>query len=211
MKIRFRRRHHHAVLRISRRKAIVLVTAAVLAVCIGVFFIQAKADDSEELIIEEPTVVQSIIEEPTIEETSEITTEEPTETTTEEIITEEEVEDGAWFQGKFYPVLWYDEGIVTGYCPYCNGEFEIDPENGDWGTASGLKAIPYRTCATDVFPEGSLLMIEGVDLIEGVVWRAEDTGGLIDGNDIDVFLDNHEDEEQVGNLNRRIKVLRWGW
>ncbi|MBR3152796.1 MAG: 3D domain-containing protein [Clostridia bacterium] len=171
-------------------------------------------DASEDVpeVIEEPTIVateeQTIIEEPTISDTI---AEEPTETTTEEIITEEVISDGAWFEGKFYPVQWYDGGVVTGYCPYCNGEFEIDPENGDWATASGFEATPYRTCATDIFPEGSLLMIEGVPLISGVVWRAEDTGGKIDGNDIDVFLDNHEDEYIVGNDYRTIKVLRWGW
>lgn len=206
MKIKIKKRQHNTI-RISRKKAAAIVVCLITAILVSICIFQAKADEPS--IIEEPTVEEdTIIEEQTIEPTTEETT---IETTTAEVITEEEVAEGAWFEGQFYSVLWEDGGIITGYCPYCNGWLEIDEENGDWGTSSGCQATPYRTCAADNFPEGSLLMIEGIPLIEGVVWRVEDTGGLIDGNDIDVFLDCHEDEQYVGNNYHTIKVLRYGW
>lgn len=56
-------------------------------------------------------------------------------------------------------------------------------------TATGTKAKQGRTIAvdTDVIPYGSKVMINGKEYV------AEDCGGAIKGNRIDVFFNNHTD------------------
>lgn len=73
---------------------------------------------------------------------------------------------------------------ITAYCPCvkcCN--------KNDGITATGTKATQGRTIAVDpdVIPYGSTVYIDGNAYI------AEDCGGAIDGNRIDVFFDTHED------------------
>ncbi len=72
---------------------------------------------------------------------------------------------------------------ITFYCPcrQCSDE---------WGhqTSSGAYATEGRTVAVDkkIIPEGTYLYIEG--------WGefiAEDTGGGVKGNHIDIFLESH--------------------
>lgn len=55
-------------------------------------------------------------------------------------------------------------------------------------TKSGTRATEGRTIAVDpaVIPLGSVVYINGHEYI------AEDTGGGIDGNTIDVFMDSHQ-------------------
>lgn len=71
---------------------------------------------------------------------------------------------------------------ITHYCPcfYCCG---------GWGnsTASGTTATPGRTIAVDpgVIPYGTRV------IINGNVYVAEDTGGAITGNKIDIFVADH--------------------
>ncbi len=72
---------------------------------------------------------------------------------------------------------------LTFYCPCvrCNGR-------SDGLTKSGTTAVEGRTIAVDprVIPLGSRVYIEGYG-----VFIAEDTGGAIKSNKIDVFLDSH--------------------
>ncbi len=66
----------------------------------------------------------------------------------------------------------------------------------DWGTmtATGVTAKEGRTIAVDpkVIPYGTKVMINGRQYI------AEDCGGAIKGNRIDIFVNNHERARKAG-------------
>lgn len=87
---------------------------------------------------------------------------------------------------------------VTAYCACekCCGKTSDDPWYGI--TATGTKATEGRTIAVDpkVIGYGSVVYFEGIDGFGGYV--AEDCGGAIKGNDIDLYFDSHEE------------ALRWG-
>ena len=80
---------------------------------------------------------------------------------------------------------------ITHYCPCTTC-------NGSWGnkTASGTIMTPYKTIAVDpkVIPLGSRVEISGETYI------AEDTGGAIKGNRIDVCVGSHSEAYQRGVL-----------
>lgn len=83
---------------------------------------------------------------------------------------------------------------ITAYCPCkkCCGKDPSDPWYGI--TATGTRAQEGRTIAVDpkVIGYGSVVYFEGVDgLVSGYV--AEDCGGAIKGNEIDLYFDSHED------------------
>lgn len=81
---------------------------------------------------------------------------------------------------------------ITHYCP-CN------ICNGSWGskTALGTTMTPYRTIAVDprIIPLGSKVEIQGKTYI------AEDTGGAIKGNRIDMCVSSHSEAYRRGVLN----------
>lgn len=81
------------------------------------------------------------------------------------------------------------EIIATAYCPCvkCCGKT-------DGITATGTKATAGRTIAVDpdVIPYGTEVIINGHTYV------AEDCGGAINGNDIDVFFNTHEEALQFG-------------
>lgn len=87
---------------------------------------------------------------------------------------------------------------VTAYCPCekCCGEYA----NGY--TATGAKATQGVTIATDpdVIPMGTEVEIDGH------IYIAQDVGGAISGNRIDLYFDSHEDALRWGV---REKVVRW--
>lgn len=106
-----------------------------------------------------------------------------TETATEaEAATEQETETEA-------PPPKSVEIIATAYCPCvkCCGK-------SDGITATGTKATAGRTIAVDpsAFPYGSEVIINGNTYI------AEDCGGAIKGNRIDIYFDTHEAALQFG-------------
>lgn len=72
---------------------------------------------------------------------------------------------------------------ITHYCPcfYCCGSW------AGGNTASGTRPTPGRTIAVDpsVIPLGTRV------IINGQVYVAEDTGGAIKGNKIDIFVADH--------------------
>ena len=78
---------------------------------------------------------------------------------------------------------------TTGYCP-CRGR------SGRWGrlTSTGALAAAGHTVAVDprVIPYGARLMINGV------IYTAEDRGGGVRGNHIDIFYDTHEESRLHG-------------
>ena len=79
--------------------------------------------------------------------------------------------------------------IVTAYCP-C---YECSEGYG-WQTSTGVTAEEGRTIAIDpnVIPYGTKVYIDGKE------YTAEDCGGWIKGNDIDVFFDTHEEVDEWG-------------
>ena len=78
---------------------------------------------------------------------------------------------------------------LTGYCAcmYCCGKT-------DGITSTGTKAKAGRTIAVDpsVIPYGSVVIINDKEYV------AEDCGGAIKNNKIDVFFDTHEDALEWG-------------
>ena len=119
----------------------------------------------------EPNVnVESTPTKPTTEITTEIVTEITTETPTSQVE----------LLGTFK---------LTAYCACekCCGK-------SDGVTATGTKATANRTIAVDpsIIPYGTTVVINGIEYV------AEDTGGAIKGNIIDIFFDNHQDAINFG-------------
>lgn len=79
---------------------------------------------------------------------------------------------------------------ITHYCP-CT---ECCGEGATGTTASGTQATAGRTIATDpsVIPTGTQVVIDGH------TYTAEDTGGAIKGNRIDIFVDSHQEALNQG-------------
>lgn len=90
------------------------------------------------------------------------------------------------------------------------GEFEITHYCGcveccgktDGITASGTQATEGRTIAvdTDVIPIGTTVIIDGHE------YTAEDTGGAIDGNKIDIFMNSHSAAQSRGKFTREVFI-----
>lgn len=91
-----------------------------------------------------------------------------------------------------YEFVYLGEFKLTAYCaethPHICGE-------GGGVTASGTVATPGRTIGVDpsVIPYGTMVYISGIGLR-----TAEDTGGAIGGNHIDVLVDTHENALALG-------------
>lgn len=94
---------------------------------------------------------------------------------------------------------------MTAYCAcdVCCGRW------ADGITATGTEATEGRTIAVDpgVIELGSTVYFEGMDgLVSGYV--AEDTGGAIKGNRIDVFFDSHDAALQYGVRELEVFVVK---
>ena len=89
------------------------------------------------------------------------------------------------------------EFAITHYCACsrCCGK-------SDGVTATGTQATAGRTIAVDpkVIPLGTEVIIDGQAYI------AEDTGGAIKGNKIDIFCDSHEEAINRGRITREVFV-----
>lgn len=98
---------------------------------------------------------------------------------------------------------------ATAYCPcaICTGKFRTD--TGYARTASGTIARRnpdgYSTIAVDpsVIPLGSKVYVEGYGFA-----IAEDVGGAIKGNIIDVFFDTHSQANNWGVRYRNVYILK---
>lgn len=90
------------------------------------------------------------------------------------------------------------EFTITAYCPcgICCGKY------ADGITASGTVATEGRTCAVDpeVIPLGTEIEIAGVRYV------AEDVGGAIKGNRIDICFNDHESAVNYGVRNEEVYV-----
>lgn len=88
---------------------------------------------------------------------------------------------------------------ITAYCPcsYCCGKW------ADGITATGTKATAGRTIAVDpsVIPYGTKVIINGHEYI------AEDCGGAIKENRIDVFFNTHEEALEFGVMQAEVYIV----
>lgn len=91
----------------------------------------------------------------------------------------------------------YGSYEITHYCKCarCCGK-------NDGITATGTEATQGRTIAVDpnVIPLGSEV------LIDGQVYIAEDVGGAIKGNRIDVYVDSHSEAIQRGVIEKEVYI-----
>ena len=136
---------------------------------------------------------------PEVEPGEEVPVVEPEPAPAPEIVPEEPVEPE---QPKLDSLGYF---VVTAYCACekCCGEWS------DGFTFTGTKATQGRTIAVDpdVIPLGSTVYFDGMDgLTSGFV--AEDIGGSINGNHIDLFFESHEDALQWGIREREIFTVR---
>lgn len=88
-----------------------------------------------------------------------------------------------------------EDVTITFYC--C----ELYPHicgTGNGITASGRRVTPYVSCAVDpdVIPLGSTVMLEYNG--EMVYLRADDTGGGVNGNHIDIAVKGHQEALSLG-------------
>ena len=89
------------------------------------------------------------------------------------------------------------EFTITHYCACsrCCGK-------SDGVTATSTQATAGRTIAVDpkVIPLGTEVIIDGQSYI------AEDTGGAIKGNKIDIYVDSHSEAIQRGRITREVFI-----
>ena len=88
------------------------------------------------------------------------------------------------------------------------GEFKIthycscEKCSGQWGnlTATGVRAKAGHTIAVDprVIPYGSVVLIDGHEYV------AEDTGGAIKGERIDIYCDSHQEASDRGVIYKEV-------
>lgn len=99
------------------------------------------------------------------------------------------------------------EFTITHYCscPVCCGEWAENRPTDDNGreivlTASGARAEAGRTIAVDpdIIPLGSTVIINGQEYI------AQDTGGAIQGNRIDIYCSSHEEAINLGIITAEV-------
>ena len=81
---------------------------------------------------------------------------------------------------------------------YCCEEYPHICGTGTGITASGRRVTPYVSCAVDpnVIPLGSTVMLEHNG--EMVYLRADDTGGSIKGNRLDIAVKGHQEALSLG-------------
>ena len=89
--------------------------------------------------------------------------------------------------------------IATAYCgcSKCCGK-------NDCITATGTRAKEGRTVAVDprVIPYGTLL------LVDGNYYIAEDCGGSINGNKVDIYFEKHQDALNFGVKNVQVQIVK---
>lgn len=102
-------------------------------------------------------------------------------------------------------VVYMGNFVATAYC-ICYDCCGKTPEHPAYGiTASGKRATPGRTVAVDpyVIPLGSTVIIKGHEH----EYIAEDTGGAVKGNRVDILFATHEEALQFGRRIVEVEVI----
>lgn len=111
----------------------------------------------------------------------------------------ESVEKCVFVPEKTQPTYTEKEMIITAYCSCvkCCGK-------SDGITASGTKAKQGRTVAVDPrhIPYGTEIVIDGMG-----TYIAEDCGGAIKGDRIDLFFDSHNEALNFGKQTKIVRVI----
>lgn len=97
---------------------------------------------------------------------------------------------------------------IVGYCP-CNKCC------GKWsnGTASGAKPFVHHTISVDkkIIPLGTNVIIDGGETSNVVnyegIYKAEDTGGGVKGNLIDIYRPTHLEAQRVSQSGRQLAYV----
>lgn len=107
------------------------------------------------------------------------------------------------YSGDFSNATYVGNCKLTFYCP-CNSC------SGSWGkqTATGTTAKQGRTIAVDpdVIPYGSTVYIDGWGY-----YVAEDCGGGVHGNHIDIYRDSHSTCRNLGVKNAKVYIVEEEW
>ena len=107
------------------------------------------------------------------------------------------------YTGDFSHATYVGNCKLTFYCP-CSSC------SGGWGnqTATGMIAKQGRTIAVDpdVIPYGSTVYIEGWGY-----YIAEDCGGGVNGNHIDIYRDSHDVCRKLGVQNAKVYIVDEEW
>lgn len=103
-------------------------------------------------------------------------------------------------QAFFEAIEEWEEYVVTAYCPErcCNGKWAGK-------TSTGAKMLVGRTIAVDpkVIPYGSLVEIEGLG-----IYVAEDCGGSIKGNRLDLLFATEPEADKFGVQKLKVRVVQ---
>ncbi len=77
-------------------------------------------------------------------------------------------------------------------------------------TKSGVMSGPGRVAADpNVIPLGSMIYIDSP--LMGGIYQVLDTGGMVKGNIVDIFIPNYDRCIQFGRRNVKVKILRYGF
>lgn len=97
----------------------------------------------------------------------------------------------------------YTEFIATAYCACekCCGKWALNRPNGIVKGATGRELISNYSIAVDpkVIPYGTLVYDEN-----GNEYRADDCGGAVKGNHIDIYMNSHEAARNWGKQTIKI-------
>lgn len=100
-----------------------------------------------------------------------------------------------------FPAEFQGPYVLTAYCPCkkCVGHKRIVR------TSIGLRPKVNKTIAVDptVIPYGSIVYIEGLGY-----YIAEDCGGSIKGNRIDIYVNNHKEAIAFGKQTRNVWIMK---
>ena len=89
-------------------------------------------------------------------------------------------------------------------CKKCCGKHSFEVTGKPNKTATGTYPEAGRTIAVDpkIIPYGTIVRIDGEDYV------AEDCGGGVKGNQIDIYCDTHEEALQKGVKYKEVFILK---
>ncbi len=206
--------------------ALLLVLTILLCVATVILYINAKdlLDRAEHTYAEAEDLFAAaeILQERTVTAQRAVETAEPDQTTTQaytvELVTlaqraEEKQEEAV----PEAPQISMGTYTITAYCPceICCGAYALTrprDENGEpiVYTASGARAEAGVTIAVDpsVIPHGTSVWFEGPEGVQE--YKAQDTGGAVNGNHIDLYFNSHMEALAWGSQTREVFVNQTG-
>lgn len=95
---------------------------------------------------------------------------------------------------------------ATAYCPceVCCGKWARNRPNGIVYTASGMRAIEGKTVAVD----RKLIPLKTVLRIRDIFYIAQDVGGAIKGNRLDIYFELHSDAWKFGVQCVTVEIMK---